>query len=157
LCPPCNSGANAPNARGEVPGGSETSKFDPNGEDFGGYGSHRQSLGAIWRNGAAAALRPLPGGNNATAFTINNRGQIAGFAETADSDPACANGGPPYATPFQVRNFLPVIWQLDGRITKLSALTSKGDTVAYAFDINDGGEVAGASGACWNTSIPPAI
>src|SRR5207248_6917032 len=28
---------------------------------------------------------------------------------------------------------------------------------AYAFDINDGGEVAGASGACWNTSIPPAV
>src|SRR5207302_1536675 len=36
-CPSCNSGADAPNVRGEVPVGSETSKMDPRGEDFGRY------------------------------------------------------------------------------------------------------------------------
>jgi probable HAF family extracellular repeat protein len=154
-CPSCNSGADAPNVKGEVPVGSETSKLDPNGEDFGRYGTHRQSLGAIWKNGVLTALPTLRGGNNANAFTINNQSQIAGFAENGDSDPACSNGGPSYATPFQVRNFVPVIWQPDGSIRTLSPLKEKGDTVAFAFDINDVGETVGGSGQCWNTVVPP--
>jgi len=34
----------------------------------------------------------LAGGNNANAFGINNRGQVAGFAETGFADPACSPG-----------------------------------------------------------------
>jgi hypothetical protein len=30
------------------------------------------------------------GGNNAEAFTLNNRGLMAGVAETAVKDPVCA-------------------------------------------------------------------
>ena len=67
--------------------GSETSKTDPNGEDFCGYSTHRQCLAAIWKNGAMTPLPNLPGGNNANAFDVNNQGQVIGFAENATSDP----------------------------------------------------------------------
>src|ERR1019366_3249925 len=76
-CPGCNSGADGPNARGEAAIGSETSNPDPNGEDFCAWGTQRQCLGAIWRNGALRALPTLLGGNkgNANAFGLNNRGE----------------------------------------------------------------------------------
>src|SRR5207245_2610065 len=37
----------------------------------------------------------------------------------------------------------------------LSPLVSKGDTVAYAFTINDHGQAVGASGLCSTTGLPP--
>lgn len=97
-------------------------------------------------------LPNLPGGNNANVFWINNLGQVSGVAETDVSDPSCSN-----VTPFQVRRFQPVIWGPNGEIQRvLSPLVSKGDTVAYAFTINDNGQVVGASGLCSTTGLPPA-
>src|ERR1035441_8753944 len=64
-CPACNSGVDGPNAYGEAAIGSETSTLDPNGEDFCGYGTHRQCLAAIWKHGAMEALPTLLGGQNA--------------------------------------------------------------------------------------------
>src|SRR5271165_3801959 len=76
-CPACNSEADGPNLSGEAAIGSETSTYlGPTGEDFCEYGSHRQCLGAIWKNGAMSALSTLPGGNNANAFDLNDRGQV---------------------------------------------------------------------------------
>ena len=45
-------------------------------------------------------------------------------------------------------------WDADGEIRELPPL--KGDTVGFAFGINDVGQVVGSSGLCSNTSIPPA-
>jgi probable HAF family extracellular repeat protein len=145
-CPACNSGADGPNGSGEAAVGSETSETDPNGEDFCEYGTHRQCLGAIWKDGALTALPTLRGGNNANAFGLNDQGQVIGFAENGTPDSTCA-------TPFQVRRFEAVMWGPKGEIHELRPL--KGDTVGFAFAINDYGQVVGSSGLCSNTTIPP--
>jgi probable HAF family extracellular repeat protein len=153
-CPTCNSGAAAVGALGEVAMGSEIAALDPNGEDFGQWDppnpTHRVSRGAIWRSGAMLALPNLPGGNNANVFWTNNLGQISGVAENGVLDSSCSQ-----VTPFQVQRFQPVIWGPNGQIQRvLSPL--KRDWVAYAFTINDIGEVVGASGLCATTGLPPA-
>ena len=43
---------------------SETANSDPNNEDFCAFGTHRQCLGATWKDGTLTALPTLPGGNN---------------------------------------------------------------------------------------------
>jgi len=149
-CPTCNSVAYAPNAFGEAAITSETSKTDPNGEDFCGYGTHRQCLGAIWRDGFMTLLPTLLGGNkgNASAFDLNDQGQVVGFSENGKSDPTCAT-----ATPYQQFQFEAVIWEANLEIRKLRPLPR--DTVGFAFGINDNGQAVGSSGLCSNTSDVP--
>jgi probable HAF family extracellular repeat protein len=149
-CPNCNSEADGPNGFGEAPIISETSKLDPNGEDFCAFGSHLQCRGAIWRFGKLSAIRNLPGGNNSVPIGINNLGQIVGWAETGVQDPTCAT-----ATAFQVLRFQAVKWELNGDISILSPLKSKGDTAAFAFGINDRGQAVGSSGTCATQGLPP--
>jgi probable HAF family extracellular repeat protein len=149
-CPVCNSGGNGPNASGESAIGSDTAALDPLGQDFGGDGTHHQSLGAIWRNGRLTALPTLPGGHNANAFGLNNRSQIIGFSENGVHDPSCAMG-----TPFQVTRYEAVIWEPNDELRKLPPLTEKGDTVSFGFGINNSGQAVGSSGLCSNTGLPP--
>ena len=154
-CPTCNSAAAAVGAFGEVAIGSEISTVDPNGEDVGQFDppnpTHRITRGAIWRNGLMRVLPNLPGGNNANTFWMNSLGQVSGFAENGTFDSSCSQ-----ATPFQVQRFQPVIWGPNGGIQRvLSPLVSKGDTVAYAFTINDLGQTVGNSGLCSTMGLPP--
>ena len=147
-CPNCNSEADGPNWSGDAPVISETSQKDPNGEDFCGFGSHLQCRAAIWRFGKLAALRNLSGGNNAVSFGINNPGQVVGWAENGVPDPTCSTG-------FQVFRFQAVKWEPNGEIRELSPLKSKGDTVAFAWGINDRGQAVGTSGTCSTVGLPP--
>jgi probable HAF family extracellular repeat protein len=147
-CPSCNSEADGPNRFGETVVGSEVSALDPNGEDFCDYGTHRQCLGAIWKNGKLRALPNLPAGHNANALNLNDKGQVVGFAETDITDLTCSTG-----TPFQVRRFEVVIWEPNGEIRKLRPLA--GDTVAFATGINEKGQVVGTSGLCSAVGLPP--
>ena len=147
-CPDCSSEAGGPNAWGESPILSETSDPAHKNEDFCGFGTHRQCLGAIWRNGKMTALPTLRGGQNSQAYWINNEGQVVGFAENGTSDSTCSS-----SVPFQVRRFEPVIWGRNGEIHELRPLP--GDTVGFAFGINDKGQAVGSSGLCSNTSLPP--
>src|SRR5262245_44983668 len=78
-----NSEASGPNTSGEAAILSETDKTDPNGEDFCGFGNHLQCLAAVSRNRQLTALPTLPGGHNAQAYGLNNRGQVVGFSENA--------------------------------------------------------------------------
>ena len=158
-CPACNSDAAAVGASGEVAVGSEIAALDPIGEDFCQFynpsdptsANHRGCRGGIWRNGVITVLPNLPGGNNNNAFWMNSLGQVSGFAENGTFDSSCS-----MATPFQVQRFQPVIWSPDGQIQRvLSPLVSKGDTVAYAFTINDLGQTVGNSGLCSTTGMPP--
>jgi probable HAF family extracellular repeat protein len=143
-----NSAATGVNASGEVALGSETFTTDPNGEDFCGFGTHRQCLAAIWKDGAMTAL-PSLGGNNSQAYWINNRGQVAGFAENTNREHPKGY----CVMPFQRLDFEAVIWEPNGETRELPPVP--GDTVAFAWDINDHGQAVGASGSCSNVSVPP--
>jgi probable HAF family extracellular repeat protein len=146
-CPDCNSEAGGPNASGAPVLISETFKSDPNGEDFCGFHTGRQCLGAILINGKLTPLDTLPGGNNTQAYWINNRGETVGFSETHVRDSACL-------VPDQKFRFEAVRWGPDGRvIQRLPPL--EGDTVSFGFGINESGETVGVSGLCSNTSLPP--
>ena len=146
-----------PNATGQVVGDAETDTPDPNGEDFCGFyagGAPRSGktgttcLGFFWQYGPMTPLSTL-GGPNSSANGINNRGEVAGSAETATTDSTC----PPYDPTlgqYQVLQFKPVVWK-NGQIEELS--TYGGDPDGFAMVVNDSGQVVGASGDC-STSDP---
>jgi probable HAF family extracellular repeat protein len=85
----------------QVPGSSDTSTSDPNGEDFCGFGTNLICLGFVWQNGVTTPL-PTLGGNNSQAAGINDPGEVVGYAETSKADPNCPAP--------QVLQFRPVIW-----------------------------------------------
>ena len=139
----------SPNATGQVVGEAETSQSDPNGEDFCGFFASGAPFsgttcpGFLWQNDSMTALSTL-GGYNAAASAINNRGEVAGNAETATIDSTC----PPYDPAlgqFQVLQDKPAVWK-NGQIEELP--TYGGDPDGFAIAINDHGQVAGASGVC---------
>jgi probable HAF family extracellular repeat protein len=125
------------NERGQVVGMAETSVPDPDGEDVCGFGTGLTCRPFLWQNGHMSAL-PTVGGNNGQASAINNRGQIAGFAETTVIDSGCPPG-PPFKTT------LPVLWE-KGKAQPLPTVGSDPDGVAYG--INDQGQAVGYSGTC---------
>jgi probable HAF family extracellular repeat protein len=147
-CTGCSSEGGGPNAFGVSVLVSETADFDPNGEDFCAFGTHRQCLGAIWENGVLTALSPFEGGHNSQAYWINNLGQSVGFAEDGTFDSTCAS-----ITPFQVLRIEAAIWEPNGKIRQRPPLS--GDTISFALGINENGEAVGGSGLCSNTSVPP--
>jgi probable HAF family extracellular repeat protein len=122
------------NDRGQVVGYSETAVPDPDGEDVCGFGTGRTCRPFLWQHGHMRAL-PTVGGNNGQASAINNRGQIAGYAETPVVDSGC----PPYKTA------LPVLWE-KGKAQPLPTVGSDPDGIAYG--INDQGQAVGYSGTC---------
>src|ERR1700739_81428 len=139
----------SPNAIGQVVGEAETSYSDPNGEDFCGFFASGAPLsgktcrGFLWEDGWMIPLSTL-GGHNGAASAINNRGQVAGNVETAETDSTC----PPYdhaKGQYQVLQDKPVVWE-NGHIKELP--TYGGDPDGFAIAINDHGQVAGASGVC---------
>jgi probable HAF family extracellular repeat protein len=119
---------------GQIVGYSETSVPDPNGEDLCGFGTHLTCRPFLWQFFHMIAL-PTLGGNNGQASGINNRGQIAGFAETTTVDSGC----PPN------RITMGVLWE-NGKPHALPPLGRDPD--AIAFGINDQGQAVGYSGTC---------
>jgi probable HAF family extracellular repeat protein len=107
---------------------------DPNGEDVCGFGTFLKCVPFLWRDGHMSAL-PTVGGNNGQASAINNRGEVVGYAETANTDPTC----PPAPTA------LPVLWE-KGHAQPLPLVGTDPDGVA--FGINDQGQAVGYSGSC---------
>ncbi|HEV2731634.1 MAG TPA: hypothetical protein VGV15_16505, partial [Terriglobales bacterium] len=122
------------NDRGEAVGMSETADLDPNGEDICGFGTQLTCVPFLWRDGHMSAL-PTVGGNNGQASAINNRGEVVGFAETANTDPTC----PPAPT------MSPVLWE-KGQAQPLPLIGTDPD--GFANGINDQGQAVGYSGSC---------
>ena len=133
-----NSAAFGVNELGQIVGAAETSTT--NNEDFCGFNawgfpSLTVCLPFVWQFGHMSPL-PTLGGANGQALAINDRGEVAGMAETtyADPNPDCA-----------VSQFKPVIWNR-GEIHELP--TYPGDADGIPVGINDKGQVVGGSGAC---------
>ena len=146
-CPACNSEAGGPNAAGVSALLSETAESDRHDEDVCAFGTHRQCLGAIWKNGKLTALPLLRGGNNSQALWINNHGEVAGFSETGVQDPTCAT-----LNPYQLLQIEGVVWEPGGRMRELRPLP--GDTISFALGINEKGQSVGVSGSCSDTNFP---
>lgn len=123
---------------GQIVGESETAAPDPNGEDICGFGTHRICRPFLWQLFHMKAL-PTLGGNNGQASSINNRGQIVGFAENGALDTTCPAGI------ANNRIALPAKWQ-NGTVKPLPLVT--GDVDGDAFWINDLGQAVGYSGNC---------
>ena len=122
------------NDSGEAVGMSETAVPDPNGEDICGFGTFLTCVPFLWQNGHMSAL-PTVGGNNGQASAINNRGQVVGFAETANADPTC----PP------IPSISAVLWT-KGQAQSLPLIGTDPD--GFANGINDQGQAVGYSGSC---------
>jgi len=123
------------NDSGQAVGMSETADLDPNGEDVCGFGTFLTCVPFLWRDGHMSAL-PTVGGNNGQASAINNRGEVVGYAETANTDPMC----PPSPT------ILPVLWK-KGQAHPLPLVGTDSDGVANG--INAQGQAVGYSGNCF--------
>ena len=100
--------------------------------------------GFVWEFGRMRAL-PTLGGENGFAAGANNRGEIAGWAETTLRDPSCEGGGA--GKSGQVLQFLPVIYGPHVNAIRALALLP-GDSSGAATTLNDHGQAVGISGAC---------
>jgi probable HAF family extracellular repeat protein len=132
--------------RGQIVGIAETADMDPLGETWSCAGAFFPTttqhicLGFVWQNGTMTAL-PTLGGYNGFASSVNDLGQVVGWAETAVHDSTCV--------PPQVLQFEAVIWgPANGQIQQLPGLPGDPDSAATA--INDKGQVVGISGICQN-------
>jgi uncharacterized membrane protein len=95
-------------------------------------------------------MRPLDthGGTHGFAAGANNRGEVVGWAETADADPTCAGE----EGRDQVLGFIGAIWDTrdDDRIHALPPLPGQvpPDTASAGTAINDRVQAVGISGDC---------
>lgn len=134
------------NDNGLVVGWSETAALSPLNESWSctaftptGTPTGHVCVGFVWRWGVMTAL-PTLGGYNGFAAGANNRGQIAGWAETTYRDPTCDQKN-------QFLQFEPVVYGPgSGEIHQLP--NYPGDPDGAATAINDNGDVVGISGTC---------
>lgn len=125
------------NEFGNVGGNSDTSTSDPNGEDFCGFGTQLICRAFFWAQGTMIA-QPTLGGNNSSAYGVNDWGELAGSAEKNIPEPTCAGTA-------QVLQYKPVIWLL-GHVYELP--TVHGDPVGVAYAVNGLGDAVGQTGPC---------
>jgi probable HAF family extracellular repeat protein len=121
-----NGFATAINNRGQVVGIAETSHRDPTCPP-------PQALSvraALWQNGQARELPPLPGDTAAIATDINDNGQAVGASGTCSG---VAMGTAAHA----------LLWQ-DGKPIDLGNLGNPAGNIAFA--INNRGQIAGQAG-----------
>jgi probable HAF family extracellular repeat protein len=137
-----NSVAYGVNEMGQAVGAAQTSTADPTGEDFCGFkalglpSKGTTCLPFLWQYAVTIPL-PTLGGSNGTAYRVNRRGTVAGFAENTAKDSTCPAP--------QKLQFKPAIWE-NGEIQELPIAPK--DFEGVAEGINDNGQVVGASGIC---------
>jgi probable HAF family extracellular repeat protein len=124
-----------------ISGNGHISGFSQNGEIDPLLGIP-EFRGVLWKDAQIINLGTLGGGYQSLAAAVNNPGQVAGMSLNTIPDPFCQFA--PGLCTTQTRAFL---WQ-DGVMKDLGTL---GGPDAFAFLINDSGQVAGIS---YINSIP---
>jgi probable HAF family extracellular repeat protein len=122
------------NDRGQVVGGAQNTTptpFSYFADLIGAPTPSTQMRAALWQDGRIQDLGTLGTGEEAFAFSINERGQVAGLSFT-ETQPEPTTGRP---------NLRPFCWE-NGRMTDLGSF---GGTQASVGNINKHGQIAGAS------------
>jgi probable HAF family extracellular repeat protein len=138
------------NLFGRISGISQTSSAETLGENWSCAAFFQADpvgyvcRGFVWESGHMRAL-PTLGGENGFAAGANNRGEIAGWAETTVRDPSCEGAGE--GKSGQVLQFLPVVYGPAASAIRALPLLP-GDSSGAATALNDRGQVIGISGAC---------
>ncbi len=133
------------NDRGMVVGISETAETDSLGEawscaPFFPSASNKVCRGFWWEQGSG--MKPLPtlGGTHSYATSVNDRGQVVGWAETRVQDPTCDS-------PTVILQFRAVLWE-PKKHRRRQLRPYPGDSTSGATAINNRGQVVGISGEC---------
>ena len=124
--------ASALNSRGQVVGGALNTVPDPNSM----VGAPYQTRAFLWENGVMQDLGTLPGGTDATAFAINDRGQIMGQSYTAESAPPNS----PFCAFFPLTQH-GFFWE-NGKMVDIGTL---GGSCTFTYGLNNKGQVVGQS------------
>jgi probable HAF family extracellular repeat protein len=134
----------AVNARGQVVGGATNGIPDLSSI----VGLSTQVRALLWENGAMQDLGTLPGGTDALALLINERGQIVGQSYAASSipppTPFCAE------FPLTLHGFL---WE-EGKMVDLGTL---GGSCTFTYALNNRGQVVGQSSVAEDATSHPYI
>ena len=127
------------NNRDEVVGAAANTVADPASL----WGWATESRAFLWRHGTMQDLGTL-GGSDASAFFINDRGQVAGNSYT-DSTPNPVTGSPTTDA---------FLWQ-HGKMRDLGTLGGTLTTVGNVNALNDHGDVVGQSDLAGDLDLPP--
>ena len=136
--------ANAVNSAGQVVGAALNTVPDPNSMAVGtfwlwGVPYGYQTRAFIWEKGVMQDLGTLPGGTDAQAILINERGQVLGYSYTSSTTTTslCASDGSLANFPLATASF---IWDKKNGMVDLGGL---GGTCTLANDFNNEGQVIG--------------
>lgn len=129
--------------KGSIAGIAETAAIDPNAENWSCAAffpsvTHHVCRGFVRVRGVMHELLPLSG-THSFATSVNSRGDVVGWSETAVHDPTCVAP--------QVLQFRATLWEARSlKAVELSPLP--GDSTSAATGINERGQVIGISGDC---------